>query len=143
MNLSRRQIAEIGRVIPQMFLERLLEGRFFLNLEHGSPPPVYIGRDGRSAVRLHPPDEFSRGLESVAEGKNFSQPVAGAPDQFIEKAIGIAIDIAEERQVERIVRNRHAAVSANVINRVVPQDDQSSEMKCIELSEGNQWVVHV
>ena len=114
-----------------------------MNLQDRSAAPIHVGRDGRSFVRLHPPNEISLGRESFAAGKNRAQTMASAPGKFFEKAVHVAIDIAQERQIKRIGWSRSSTIGANVIERAVVQDDQPREMQRVEFSEGDQRVAGV
>src|ERR1700716_1778814 len=100
-----------------------------MNLSNRSAAPIHVGRNGRRFVRLHPPNEIRPGGESLTAGENRAQTMASAPGKFFEKAVQLAIDIAQERQIMRIGWGRSSAIGANVIERAVVQDDQPREMQ--------------
>ena len=89
---------------------------------------------------LHPTDEIGSGRESLATGKDLAQTIPGAPGKFFEKAVDLAIDIAQEREIKRVAWGGRSAIGANVIERAVIQNDQPREMKPVELGEGDERV---
>lgn len=67
------------------------------------------------------------------------QPFSRALHSLFEKTIYIAMDIAEEREIKRISASRYV-IDANVLDRLVIQNDESREMQRLGLLTSIVWV---
>src|SRR4051794_13000291 len=106
MKLTRLQAVQICMISFQIIFERIVKRGFFANLTDCSSAPIDINSNSWGVVLFHPSEKVRVSGESLTAGKDFCQALAGALDQLAQKRIRIAIDIAQECQIQRITTRR-------------------------------------
>lgn len=90
----------------------------------------------------HPGEEIAVTIEAFAVRKEHRETGRGALAEVLEKILGTLVEVANDRQIERILRLRQA-IGRQVARRVVTHEADSSEVQLWKLSERDDGVVWV
>src|SRR5207249_4149113 len=119
--------------------DRILQCRFFANSPYRTPPCVHVSRARGTTQQLHPDRKIGVGRESVAARKDRAQPIGGTSHQFVEERFLLAVNVAEEGEIQRMVTDRQS-VDAQISDGFIVEDDKAREMQRVELREWDQRV---
>src|ERR671925_305399 len=100
MNFPRRQTLKRRRLTTKVALDRVLQCGFFANSPYRTPACVHVSRAGGTAQQLHPGHKIGVRRESVATRKDRTQAVGRTSHQFVEECLLLAINVAEEGEIE-------------------------------------------
>src|SRR5262249_19081767 len=113
---------------------------FFMDLAHGSPPPILVQRGGRVLMVFHPTGEIAARSEAFATGENSLQAGASPPSEVRPEIIGGAIEVSDEGKRQRVTYARQSVADVNVINSLVFENYEPRKVNLRELLEWHQGI---
>src|SRR5262245_31203572 len=78
----------------------------------------------------------------MAARKDRAQAVGRTSHQFVEECLLLAVNVAEEGEIQRMVSDRQP-VDAQISDGLIVEDHKTREMQRLELRERDQQVVWV
>ena len=90
----------------------------------------------------HPREEIGIRCEPFAARKNSAEALPRALDQLAQKRIYVAVDISQERQIQRIT-TRGQSIDTNIFSGLIVENNKPCEMQRFEFRERYQVVVGI
>src|SRR5262245_60252547 len=132
MNFPWRQTFKRRRMARKVAFDRSLQCRFFANSPYRTPPCVHVSHARWTTQQLHPGRKIRVGRESVAARKDRAQAIGRTLHQFVEECFLFAVNVGEEREIQRMVSNRQV-VDAQISKGLIVEDRKTGEMQPVEL----------